>query len=229
VFYGAFFSSKLVGLCLCFAFKTTASLGYMVVDLDHQKKGIGTRLLDFILSELEHQGIKTVRLYATKMGEHLYTKFDFHEDCIGSIYEMDFHEEINPRSLRVRVSNRILPWVYSMDKAVYGDDRTKLLRFLIKNGKLLVKGRLGFAFVRKGIIGPIVAKNIPVFNDLLKYAFTMGARKLYYLTHDNRSRKVIEIMHLLEKSSMRCNRMVRGENIKEDLTKFYALYNFALG
>ena len=229
VFYGAFFSSKLVGLCLCFAFKTTASLGYMVVDIDNQHKGIGTSLLGFILSELEQRGIKTVRLYATKMGEHLYKKFDFHEDCIGSIYEMDFHEEINPRSLRVRVSNRILPWVYSLDKAVYGDDRTPLLRFLIKNGQLLVKGRLGFAFVRKGIVGPIVTKNIPVFIDLLKFAYTKGARKLYYLTHDNRSRKLIEIIHLIEKTSMRCNRMVRGEHIKEDLKKFYALYNFAIG
>ena len=228
-FYAAFHHSKLIGLCLCFPFKTTASLGYMVVDIDYQRQGIGRLLLGTIIKELEQKEISSIRLYATKMGENLYKKFDFHEDCIGSIYEFNFHEEIKPRSLRVRISKRILPWVYILDKTVYGDDRTKLLRFLIKNGQLLVKPRSGFAFIRDDLVGPIVAKNIPVFIDLLKYAYTLGGRRLYYLTHDERSRKLIEVLHLIENTVMRCKRMIRGQDIDENLSYFYAMYNYAIG
>ena len=175
-FYGAFYETRLVGFCLCFAFKTTASLGYMCVDFRYQNQGIGSRILHHIIAELEGKGITTIRLYATKMGENLYRKYEFKEDFIGSIYEVNFHEEINKKSLRVRPSSRILPWVFTLDKAVYGDDRTKLLRFLIKNGQLIVKPRSGFAFVRGENVGPIVAKNIPAFIDLLKYAYTLGGQ-----------------------------------------------------
>ena len=228
-FYGAFYESKLLGFCLCFAFKTTASLGYMCVDFRYQNQGIGSVILNHIIEELETQGITTIRLYATKMGENLYKKYDFKEDFIGSIYEVNFREEIDKKRLRVRISSRIVPWVYNLDKAVYGDDRTKLLRFLIKNGQLIVKPRLGFAFVKSENIGPIIAKNIPVFTDLLKYAYTLGGRKLHYLSHDSRSLKIIEVLHLLENTAMRCKRMIRGDSIKENLSNFYSMYNFAIG
>ena len=228
-FYGAFYETRLVGFCLCFAFKATASLGYMCVDFRYQNQGIGSRILHHIITELEGKGITTIRLYATKMGENLYRKYEFKEDFIGSIYEVDFHEEINKKSLRVRLSNRILPWIFTLDKAVYGDDRTKLFRFLIKNGKLIIKPRSGFAFVRGENIGPIVAKNIPAFINLLKYAYTLGGRKLHYLSHDTRSLKVIEVLHLIENTAMRCKRMIYGTEIKEDLSNYYSMYNFAIG
>ena len=79
------------------------------------------------------------------------------------------------------------------------------------------------------MIGPVVAKNIPVFIDLLKYAYTLGGRKLYYLIHNSRSHKVIEVLHLIENTAMRCKRMIRGQEIHEDLTNYYAMYNFAIG
>jgi len=88
-------------------------------------------ILNHIINELESKGIKTIRLYATKMGEKLYRKYDFEEDFIGSVYEVVFNEEINLG--RVRTTNRILPWIYTLDRQIYGDDRTKLLRSLIKN------------------------------------------------------------------------------------------------
>jgi ribosomal protein S18 acetylase RimI-like enzyme len=228
-FYGAFQDSILVGICLSFPFKTTATLGYMCVDYRYQNQGIGSSLLNHIINELDGQGIHTIRLYATKIGENLYKKYGFTEDFIGSIFGLDFREDISKRELRVRTSNRILPWIYSLDKAVYGDDRTKFLRYLIKNGQLIVKARSGFAFVRGEKIGPVIAKNIPVFIDLLKYAYTLGGRKIYYLTHNPHSHKIIEVLHLVENTAMRCKRMVRGEKIKEDLSNFYALYNFSIG
>lgn len=228
-FYGAFYGSELVGICLSFPFKTTSSLGYMCVDSKHQNQGIGSSLLNHVIKDLERKGISTIRLYATKMGENLYKKYEFSEDYIASIYELNFHEEINTRGLRVRTSKRILPWVYNLDKSVFGDDRTKLFRFLIKNGELITKPRLGFAFVRNDIIGPVVAKNIPVFIDLLKYAYTIGGRKLFYLTHDSRSLKIVDVLHLIENTAKRCKRMIRGHKISEDLSNFYALYNFSIG
>ncbi len=226
-FYGVFYNSNLIGICLAFPFKKTASLGYMCVDFQYQRQGIGSLLLEHIINDLEKRDISLIRLYATKMGESLYRKYGFNEQFIGSIYEFNFHEEIRVR--RVRSSSRIMPWMYSLDKQVYGDDRTKLLRFLVKNAKLIIKSRSGFAFVRGEIVGPVIAKNIPVFIDLLKYAYILGARKLYYLTHDNRSLKVIEVLHLIENTAMRCKRMIRGNQIDENLSYFYAMYNFAIG
>ncbi len=226
-FYGAFTGQTLIGFCLCFAFKTTASLGYMCVEVQYQNQGIGSLILNHIINELESRNIRTIRLYATKMGENLYRKYGFEEDFLGSVYEVKFNEEINTR--RVKTTNRILPWIYTLDKQIYGDDRTKLLRSLIKNGQLIVKPRLGYAFVSGENIGPVGAKNIPVFVELLKYAFSSGGRKLYYLTHNERSLKVIEILHLIENSAMRCKRMIRGSKITEDLSNFYAMYNFAIG
>ncbi len=228
-FYGAFHENQLVGFCLCFAFKTTASLGYMCVDFRYQNQGIGSMILNHIITELEGKGIKTIRLYATKMGENLYRKYEFEEDFIGSIYEVDFREEISKKNLKVRLSSRILPWVYNLDKAVYGDDRTRLLRYLIKNGQLIVKPRSGFAFIKGENIGPIVSKNIPVFIDLLKYAYTLGGRKLHYLSHDSRSLKVIEVLYLIENTAMRCKRMIYGPKINENLSNYYSMYNFAIG
>jgi len=228
-FYGAFLNDRLIAICLCFAFKRTASLGYMSVDLSYQHQGVGRSLLEYIIHDLEQKRIFTIRLYATKMGEGLYNQHSFKEDYIGSIYELNFREEINLKGLKVRTSSRIWPWIYSLDKEVYGDDRTKLLRFLIKNSRLIVKGRHGFAFIRNDTVGPVIAKNIPIFIDLLKYAYILGAKKLCYLTHDSHSLKVIDILHLVENTTMRCKRMIRGPPFIENLSLPYAMYNFAIG
>ncbi|MBN2155408.1 MAG: GNAT family N-acetyltransferase [Candidatus Lokiarchaeota archaeon] len=229
IFYGAFHKRQLVGICLSFPFEKTASLGYMCVDFKYQNLGIGRYLLECIINNLEENGVSSIRLYATKMGENLYDKYGFQHDYIGSVFELNFQEEIRPRGLRVRLTKRILPWIYNLDKEVYGDNRTKLFRFLIKNSQLIVKGRAGFAFVRNDIVGPVVAKNIPVFVDILKYAYVLGARKIFFLMHDPRSMKISSILHLRENTAMRCKRMIRGSKIDENLSLPYAMFNFAIG
>ena len=67
---------------------------------------------------MEGKGITTIRLYATKMGQVSREYMSLKKMSSDPFYEVNFDEEINKKSLSVRPSSRILPWVFTLDKAV---------------------------------------------------------------------------------------------------------------
>ncbi len=70
-------AGTVVGTTLCCRFETVAWLAMVIVDPRFRDRGIGRRLVETGLDFAESQGVSTVRLDATPLGERVYGRFAF--------------------------------------------------------------------------------------------------------------------------------------------------------
>lgn len=75
----------------------SSELRQMAVDVDHQRQGIGTKLMRFVEKELESRGIETVMLHAREDALAFYER-------LGYVAEGDRFEEVGLAHLRMRKS-----------------------------------------------------------------------------------------------------------------------------
>ncbi len=172
-------AGRVVGTVTTCSFRSVAWIGMMLVDPEHRRQGIGTRLMRTALGHLDDAGCTCVRLDATPMGATVYRPLGFHDDeeivRVGwrphGVYRM------NPQ-VRVRDFRwQDWPSLAELDRATTGADRTKLLKRLLveRDTSVRVVGGprclTGFALRRPGSradqIGPLVALNEHVGRALL--------------------------------------------------------------
>ncbi|MBU7048268.1 MAG: GNAT family N-acetyltransferase [Theionarchaea archaeon] len=87
--------TTVVGMAAVFPYQSCAWIGHMVVEPDLQRKGIGTLLMDELLHILEKGKIDAVKLDSTDLGRHLYTKYNFKEECKVLQYEIHKNDAAN--------------------------------------------------------------------------------------------------------------------------------------
>src|SRR5437867_1836352 len=66
-----------VGTLSTCIFEAVAWIAMVLVDAEHRRKGVGTALMRHALELLERQGVVSVRLDATALGQPLYEKLGF--------------------------------------------------------------------------------------------------------------------------------------------------------
>ena len=147
-------------------FGPVAWIAMVLVDAVVRGRGIGTALMTHALEFLDEQGVQTVRLDATPLGQPLYEKLGFVAE-----YTLARHEGIpattgerpEVQSLAIEQLDRLA----QLDRAITGTDRRKLLVRLAREQPQTVRvvqreGELwGFAAARRGArawqIGPCLA------------------------------------------------------------------------
>ncbi|MEP6844572.1 MAG: GNAT family N-acetyltransferase [Panacibacter sp.] len=162
-------NDKIIGTCTVMNYANhIAWIGMVLVDKAYRRQGVSKLLLENIFRNLK--SFKSVKLDATPAGQQVYTKFGFKEEyliarmAITSAKLLTANEDdgsIAPAELKD------VPEIITLDKIVFGADRTILIESLIRRypQKAWVLKRdnsiTGFALGRDGNkyhqIGPLIA------------------------------------------------------------------------
>lgn len=139
-------------------------IAMVLVEETLRSRGIGTALLRQALDFLEGQGAASIWLDATPLGRPLYEKLGFGME--GTLLRL---EGIAPPGIAISEVRPVSPenWsdLFDLDRAVYGYDRSRLLRWLTGHETAFGVARegrlLGFSLARPGArawkIGPLLA------------------------------------------------------------------------
>jgi GNAT superfamily N-acetyltransferase len=155
-----------VGTTMTCVFGPVAWVAMVLVEESLRRRGVGRALMAHALAFLDGQGVRTVRLDATPLGQPLYEKLGFETEYRLARYHGTFRT-CEPAS-RVSPARRDDLWlVQELDWAVTRTDRRKLLQRLFEeraSAMRVVKGDrglLGYCTARPGAnatqIGPCIA------------------------------------------------------------------------
>jgi GNAT superfamily N-acetyltransferase len=203
-----------------------AWIGMVLVDPRHQKRGIGTQLLNKTIEYLEQQDILTMKLDATPQGQPLYAKLGFVAEY--EIARWILKRPTNPiasaaDSSEMLLTDAQLEPIFKFDREVFGADRSFLLRSLRDSSPEFAIGAWsktlpqGYAFGRQGYfadhLGPWVAKSPWAAQQLLEKFMQRSSRDTLIVDCLPANSMAIELLraHAFV-HSRQLTRMFRGPN-----------------
>jgi GNAT superfamily N-acetyltransferase len=203
-----------------------AWIGMVLVDPDHRKHGIGTRLLKKTIEYLDHQEIPTMKLDATPQGRPLYEK-------LGFVAEYEIERWIlkkspssgtnMPEANSAQPAEAQLQLILEMDRNVFGADRSFLLRSLHAETPLFAladwtNGKpQGYAFGRRGSfadhLGPWMATSRDSAENLLDEFLARSSREHIFVDRLTANAMMAEMLRTRGFVFARnLTRMYRGPN-----------------
>jgi len=164
----------IVGVGSSMVFKNTAWLAHIIVGDGYRNRGIGTRLVDRLLSDLKRMPIHSILLIATELGEPLYKKsgFRFITDYIYLNRKESWNE--TPFSAHVvPFTKEYYGDVISLDRRVSGEDREALISMFLERGLIYSERHklTGFYLPDLGE-GLIFADNPKAGTELMKIKYS---------------------------------------------------------
>jgi predicted N-acetyltransferase YhbS len=154
-----------------------AWIGMMLVDQRLRRQGIGRRLMECAIGELQSRCIRSIQLDATPLGKPLYellgfrTEFAFHRwQKIGSpdTVPATGSPMLHPSNMPLSERNR------GLDRVTFGADRTKLLLRLLESSHSITTPDGSLGMIRGGRIadylGPVSSteqSHAPILHGLL--------------------------------------------------------------
>jgi predicted N-acetyltransferase YhbS len=149
--------------------QTLAWIGMMLVHPEHQRRGIGTRLMRQALEYLQEEGVKCIKLDATPAGRPVYERLGFVPEwtwtrCQRPTERETHHQKVEPAGAR-NLTDADWSAVEEHDRAAFGASRSRLLRSLARASRAVLvwpaEGRVvGWGMVRPGAnadyLGPLV-------------------------------------------------------------------------
>lgn len=178
-YWGAYHHGGLVGLVGVIVYSTKAYVGLLAVHPDHQQKGIGLALMQYLLRWLEEKNIADVVLDASDQGKNLYNRLGFVSVEHILTYERkpttlpcDFVEVLPITSSNIQDIARF-------DKDIFGADRGRVLQALHEafphRGRFYTsEGRIkGYLICQEKRIGPWVMHGREGAECLLKTALSL--------------------------------------------------------
>lgn len=144
-----------------------AWIGMVLTHPAYRGYGLARRLMEHSLQYLRRSAVRWVKLDATEMGRPLYVRLGFVDEC-----PVQRWQRRAGRSLVTPLLNAIdLEKVLTLDRQVFGADRSRLLRDLANEAGASIGGE-GFALYRPGRLadyfGPCVALSTSAARRLLQ-------------------------------------------------------------
>jgi GNAT superfamily N-acetyltransferase len=163
-------------------------VGMVLTDPAVRRQGIGTRLLDRGIEQLERSGVQSVKLDATPMGRPVYVKRGFVDE-----YEIERWEGTAPEGAKRVLGDMSKPELIQVcrsDRTVFGADRTRLLSSIwsanpaysavLHDGSEISGYILGRAGSRAHYLGPWVATSRAAAEKLLdEFLARVPGEKVY--------------------------------------------------
>ncbi|PYS71003.1 MAG: hypothetical protein DMF69_11765, partial [Acidobacteria bacterium] len=151
-----------------------AWIGMVLVDPEHRRKGIGTRLMEAAMNYLAGAGVATVKLDATPTGKPVYQRLDFSEECL---IERWASTGVKSNSSNASEAESRQEEMLALDHEAFGTDRARLLKMLMSESSMEPRqandgdATSGFAMARPGTVanyvGPVIARDANVARNLL--------------------------------------------------------------
>lgn len=231
-----------VGVVATFNFDGVAWIAMVLVDPAARGAGVGTAIMRQALDHLDGEGVRAIRLDATPLGRPIYAKLGFVDQLPLTRYEgrpslpqtsatdaggaADGSVFVRPAETGEREV------ILALDHAVTATARQTLIDRLIDDdpdGPLLAErdGRpVGYALSRPGanarMIGPIVGP-MDAAAPLLAACLDRAAGAPVFVDLPDEHITAVSLAHRRGLTPQRpLSRMVRGEPVLEDLTRFVA-------
>jgi len=226
---------KIIGVGGLFLFQQVGSVGYMGVLTEYRGQGIGTAIFRNLMDIAISSGIKTVMLYASKLGEPIYVKFGFRGKYNASMHHLlKAKPKMQDITKDVKVVKSTPDWVLNLDKETMGFDRSDYLKARITLGaKFLIIENEGYALLSKVLskirLGPLIAKNLDTALQIIKKGINLGADNLIIPYHPALQDNMSCITHLTESKEAPNLKMVYGEEIQGKLGYLYSIGTYAKG
>ena len=152
-----------------------AWVGMVLVDPEHRRRGIATKLMQVAMDYLSKAGVETIKLDATPAGRSVYENLGFKEESLIERWE---GVAGSPPTARGTLDTDALGDALILDRDAFGADRSKLIEMLFEESSFEPvaaenpTGRLsGYALARRGTdanyVGPLVANEANATTALL--------------------------------------------------------------
>lgn len=200
-------------------------IGMLLVAEEFRSRGLGRALLQQAIGYLRGQGVLSLKLDATPMGQALYEPMGFQPEWTLQRWECDCLNVSDPpqTQLPVPAQDSDKPSMAQLDAVVFGTDRSVLRERLTQDGALLrvlnssQQGLEGFGFIRPGsradYIGPVVAQTGASAEALVKTLLHARPGKRVYWDIPDPNRAAQGLARWLGfKPQRTLARMVLGEN-----------------
>jgi ribosomal protein S18 acetylase RimI-like enzyme len=229
--------NKPAGMVWVIDYQTFISVGVLGVLPEFQGQGIGRLLMEHAESWANKRGISAFMLDATNDGARLYEKLGYRDEDTN--YRMNLIQQKSyevAETIETATLNH-LPELLEFDRTIFGADRTKVLELFLKEfaGRAFLsrdkQGRLeGFIIAQPSTIGPWIAENASVAEDLLKAVLNLGLPEKSRVLLPTANREGLELLERYGFENVRTLRhMVKGNPPKRQRTLMYGLARYALG
>lgn len=196
-----------------------AWIGTVITHPRFQRQGLATQLMETAMAGLKREGVREIMLDATQMGQPLYEKFGFRV-----VYPVDIFMGAavsQPRAAAERYQPAHLTELLALDREVFGADRSRILKTLLKDfpawvdyeGDVLQGYLIGqIKDVESAHIGPWIHRSPQGAEKLLQTALNHLAGRVIRLdiAEKNQNSQDIAIKYGFEKKRS-CSRMIFGE------------------
>ena len=150
-----------------------AWIGMVLVDPQHRRRGIATRLIETALGYLEGK-VAVIKLDATAEGGPVYEKFGFKTESLVERWR----GAVKSRSIERKDAAINLEQLLALDRRAFSADRSRLITSLIDDSRSSFVGvteesgsLIGYALARAGTkaayIGPVVTTDTAQVENLL--------------------------------------------------------------
>jgi creatinine amidohydrolase/Fe(II)-dependent formamide hydrolase-like protein/GNAT superfamily N-acetyltransferase len=229
--FAAVHQGGLVGTATTIRYGDLAWIGMVLVDPELRRLGIGTLLLKRTIEHL--QTCASVKLDATPAGREVYRKLGFADDC--KLMRMTLARAPRLSAQRAKVcDDGHMTQLLTLDKPVFGADRSDLLRRLRNNRPqsafILADGDhlRGFVLARAGsdytYLGPIVAESAADARELAAAAMREVSGKPVMIDVLDAQTDFVDWLRELGFAEQRSFiRMYLGKNISGDPSRQFAI------
>ena len=223
----ALLSGRAVGTACYFVYGGLAWVGAVGVVPELQRKGIGTRLMDAVLSELSEAGVRTVRLDASRAGYRLYRRLGFTDEYRTITYDLS-GAVLPAEAGDVEVLHTVPEHVAELDRVAFGADRLRvIMAWVRRSAKILaVEGR-GYCMLWGSKLGPLIARDYDAAVRLLARALELGATSVIVPDANTLAMKLVD--EFGGRPVNTCVRMRLGPEHVEDVGKIFGILNYAKG
>lgn len=127
--------NKIVGVGSAIIFKESAWLAHIIVDRAYRNRGIGSQILDFLITALKAKEIETILLIATEMGEPVYKKAGFRLVSDYIFFERASSWTDNEISENIRpFDQKFYGQLIELDETISGECREPLIKTYLNDG-----------------------------------------------------------------------------------------------
>ncbi len=219
--------------------ENTGWIGNLIVAPGFRRRGIGEQLMIQAMRYLVEEGLRTIRLEADPPGMGIYCRLGFQNEYESLRFRKKISQPIRHNSAPKLLKGN-LPAVIEFDKAMFGDNREKMIRMLFEqshNAFWLTDGNevLGYVFTQPNAnglrIGPWVAGQKETAEILLQSTLSNLADTTVILGTPAANTTATELLESYGFTrTPSCIRMLFGKpDHKDTPTSIYAIANGAVG
>lgn len=225
------------GMLFIFDYQTFSSIGVLGVLPAFQGKGIGRALMEHTESWANQRGVSAFILDATNEGARLYEKLGYRDEDTSYRLNLKQQKIYQVPTMIESATLSHLSEMIAFDTPIFGANRKKVLEVFLNEfaGRAFLShdeaGSVnGFIIAQTSTVGPWVAANVPVAENLLQGVLSLGPPDNTRVLLPTANKEGLE---LLQRYGFEVTRtlqhMVKGNLPKRQRQLMYSQARYALG